>query len=86
MPYMIISCEFKMETGPTYVGDGLSDAALMAELEAKIIKDPVKSNSIKYSTQWAPRCVLNFLEKKGWQVITSAGVGQSCIWTLYSKD
>ncbi|KAG7169528.1 hypothetical protein Hamer_G027703, partial [Homarus americanus] len=34
------------ETGPTYVGDGLSDAALMAELKAKIIKDPVNSDNV----------------------------------------
>ncbi|KAK4312564.1 hypothetical protein Pmani_016029 [Petrolisthes manimaculis] len=82
MPYMIISTEMRMDTGPTCVGDYMSDPKLMAYLEADLNQDPVRPKSC-YCTKLLPRQVLNLLEVKGWKVVSSTGIGQTCVWTLH---
>ncbi|KAK3888712.1 hypothetical protein Pcinc_007246 [Petrolisthes cinctipes] len=81
MPYMIISTEIRMDTGPTYVGDHKSDPELMAYLEADLIQDPIQSNSC-YRTRLLPRQVLNLLEAKGWKVLCSTGI----VWETEVTD
>nr|XP_045612157.1 GTP cyclohydrolase 1 feedback regulatory protein-like [Procambarus clarkii]XP_045612158.1 GTP cyclohydrolase 1 feedback regulatory protein-like [Procambarus clarkii] len=82
MPYLLISTQLKLDTGPTYVGDSESDLELMNYLQAEVITEPT-SKSFSYSTKLVPRKVLNLLEVRGWQVVSSASIGQTCIWTLH---
>ena len=39
-----------------------------------------------YKTPDVPRVVLNKLAQRGYRVVSSAGVGQTCIWTLYKEE
>ena len=39
-----------------------------------------------YKTPDVPRVVLNKLAQRGYRVISSVGVGQTCIWTLYKEE
>ncbi|CAI5448287.1 unnamed protein product [Caenorhabditis angaria] len=85
MPYLLISTQIRMECGPTMVGDGDSDAELMAILEAKLTKQ-LGNEFMEYITKWSPRRVLNKLEDLGWKVVSMAGIGQTCAWTLHKSS
>ena len=32
------------------------------------------------------RAVLDKLEKEGYKVVASCGVGQTCVWTMHKED
>jgi hypothetical protein len=42
--------------------------------------------SEEYRCNQPPRIVLDRLEKLGYRVVASAGVGQTMIWTLYKPE
>ncbi|KAK7103503.1 GTP cyclohydrolase 1 feedback regulatory protein-like [Littorina saxatilis] len=85
MPYILISTQIRLESGPTIVGDQWSDPELMEYLGATLIKE-FGNNFEEYRCDEPPRLVLDKLEKRGFQVVSMTGVGQTCIWTLHSKD
>ncbi|XGW29294.1 hypothetical protein V3C99_008816 [Haemonchus contortus] len=82
MPYLLISTQIRLETGPTFVGDGDSDKELMERLCAHPSRQ-LGNEFVEYMTTLAPRQVLNILEKEGWKVVGMAGIGQTCAWTLH---
>ncbi|XP_063603593.1 GTP cyclohydrolase 1 feedback regulatory protein-like isoform X2 [Penaeus indicus] len=82
MPYMLVSKSLRLDCGPTIVGDSDSDPDLMFILKADALKDPF-TKIVSYTTKLAPRRVLNLLEEKGWSVVSSAGFGETCVWTLH---
>ncbi|XP_026855985.2 GTP cyclohydrolase 1 feedback regulatory protein isoform X1 [Electrophorus electricus] len=84
MPYILISTQIRLETGPTTVGDEYSDPALMNFLEAR--KTTMLGNNFsEYNVEEPPRLVLDKLEKLGYRVVTMTGVGQTLVWCLH-KD
>ncbi|XP_076442449.1 GTP cyclohydrolase 1 feedback regulatory protein-like [Babylonia areolata] len=85
MPYVLISTQTRLESGPTIVGDQWSDPNLMDKLGAKLMKE-FGNNFEEYRCDEPPRVVLNKLEKLGYHVISMTGVGQTCIWTLLKKS
>jgi hypothetical protein len=42
--------------------------------------------SLEYRTQDAPRIILNKLEKRGYKVVSTTGIGQTIVWTLHKPD
>ena len=42
--------------------------------------------SLEYKTPDVARIVLNKLEVKGYQVVGSTGIGQTCVWTLHKPE
>lgn len=36
----------------------------------------------RYVTDWPPRMVLDRLSREGFRIITMAGIGQTCVWTM----
>uniref|UniRef100_A0A914D1D2 GTP cyclohydrolase 1 feedback regulatory protein n=1 Tax=Acrobeloides nanus TaxID=290746 RepID=A0A914D1D2_9BILA len=82
--YVLISTQINWACGPTLVGDADSEPELMSYLNATKISR-LGNNFSEYSTDWAPPKVLNMLAKRGYRVVGIAGVGQTCIWTLF-KD
>eukprot|EP00056_Hartaetosiga_gracilis_P020085 m.17526 g.17526 ORF g.17526 m.17526 type:complete len:88 (+) comp8152_c0_seq1:139-402(+) len=81
MPYVVISVENEL-LGPTCCGDAENDEELMEYIEAKLVLQTGHVTEY-YLSQLSPRQVLNKLEEKGYQVVASAGMGQTCSWTLY---
>lgn len=85
MPYVLVSTQIRLESGPTICGDAWSDETLMAYLGAKLVQLP-GNNFSEYRVDDAPRVVLNKLELLGYKVVTMGGVGQTAIWTLYAMS
>ncbi|KAK6750490.1 hypothetical protein RB195_002455 [Necator americanus] len=85
MPYMLISTQIRLQTGPTFVGDGDSDKYLMERLQARPSQQ-LGNEFVEYITPLSPRLVLDLLEKEGWKVVGMAGIGQTCAWTLYRNQ
>ncbi|OQV25141.1 putative GTP cyclohydrolase 1 feedback regulatory protein [Hypsibius exemplaris] len=85
MPYALISTEIRLEFGPTIVGDADADPELMDYLGAKLLTF-YGNNFQEYRTQDVPRVVLNKLALRGYRVEGMAGIGQTCIWTLFKPD
>ncbi|XP_062407170.1 GTP cyclohydrolase 1 feedback regulatory protein-like [Sardina pilchardus] len=84
MPYLLISTLLRSETGPTMVGDDMSDPAIMNYLGAR--KTTMLGNNFgEYHVGEPPRTVLDKLEKIGFSVVSMTGVGQTLIWCLH-KD
>ncbi|NP_001086102.1 GTP cyclohydrolase 1 feedback regulatory protein [Xenopus laevis] len=84
MPYVLISTQIRMETGPTIVGDEFSDLVLMAQLEAD--KRTVLGNNFsEYYVNEPPRVTLNKLERLGYRVVSMTGVGQTLVWCLHKE-
>lgn len=84
MPYLLISCQIRLASGPTTCGDEWADVELMKYLGAKLVH--TFGNTFKeYISEDPPRMVLDKLDQKGYKVITATGVGQTLVWTLY-KD
>ncbi|OCT66396.1 GTP cyclohydrolase 1 feedback regulatory protein [Xenopus laevis] len=84
MPYVLISTQIRMETGPTIVGDEFSDIQLMAQLEAD--KRTVLGNNFsEYYVNEPPHVTLNKLEKLGYRVVSMTGVGQTLVWCLHKE-
>ncbi|XP_029454436.1 GTP cyclohydrolase 1 feedback regulatory protein [Rhinatrema bivittatum] len=84
MPYLLISTQIRMETGPTVVGDELSDPILMAHLGASK-RQVLGNNFSEYCVNEPPRCVLDKLEVLGYRVLTMTGVGQTLVWCLHKE-
>ncbi|GAB6021818.1 hypothetical protein CHUAL_004392 [Chamberlinius hualienensis] len=80
MPYLLVSTQVRLESGPTNLGDESVDPQVVSHLQAKLVKDS------HYVVAKPPRIVLNELEKIGFKVVTSCGVGQTCVWTLHKND
>ncbi|XP_023235329.1 GTP cyclohydrolase 1 feedback regulatory protein-like [Centruroides sculpturatus] len=85
MPYVLISTQIRLEIGPTIVGDKDSDPELMEHLGArKMIQ--LGNDFPEYRTEDPPRKVLDKLAERGYRVVAMAGIGQTCIWTLFKPD
>lgn len=85
MPYILISTQIRLESGPTIVGDEKSDPELMAYLGAEMQK-PLGQNYPDYRTADPPRLVLDKLDQRGYRLVSACGIGQTVIWTLYKAD
>ncbi|XP_067847287.1 GTP cyclohydrolase 1 feedback regulatory protein [Heptranchias perlo] len=82
MPYVLISTQIRLETGPTIVGDEHSDRELMNYLGAE--KTNILGNNFsEYRVNDPPRVVLDKLETIGYNVISMTGVGQTLVWCLH---
>ncbi|KAM9466030.1 GTP cyclohydrolase 1 feedback regulatory protein [Clarias gariepinus] len=84
MPYILISTQIRLETGPTMVGDEFSDPAIMSYLGARKTTQ-LGNNFSEYHVDEPPRLVLDKLEKKGFRVVSMTGVGQSLVWCLHKE-
>ncbi|CAL8272301.1 unnamed protein product [Merluccius merluccius] len=84
MPYILISTQIRLETGPTNVGDEYSDPAVMHYLGAR--KTTMLGNNFsEYHVDDPPRVVLNKLEQLGFRVLSMTGVGQTLVWCLHRE-
>ncbi|KAF4083872.1 hypothetical protein AMELA_G00122380 [Ameiurus melas] len=84
MPYILITTQIRLETGPTMVGDEYSDPAIMTYLGAR--KTTMLGNNFsEYYVDEPPRLVLDKLEKLGYRVMTMTGVGQTLVWCLHKE-
>ncbi|KAG7328120.1 hypothetical protein KOW79_008064 [Hemibagrus wyckioides] len=84
MPYILVSTQIRMESGPTRVGDEYSDPALMTYLGAR--KTTMLGNNFsEYYVDEPPRLILDKLEKAGYRVVTMTGVGQTLVWCLHKE-
>lgn len=82
MPYVLISTQIRLTTGPTICGDEWADTEVMRYLGAGLVHN--LGNTFKeYISTDPPRVVLNKMDKIGYKVVSSTGVGQTIIWTLY---
>ncbi|KAG9268171.1 GTP cyclohydrolase 1 feedback regulatory protein isoform X1 [Astyanax mexicanus] len=85
MPYLLISTQIRLETGPTMVGDEFSDPSIMSYLGAR--KTTMLGNNFsEYHVDEPPRMVLDKLEKIGYKVVTMTGVGQTLVWCLHKES
>ncbi|XP_078515950.1 GTP cyclohydrolase 1 feedback regulatory protein [Lissotriton helveticus] len=85
MPYVLISTQIRMETGPTVVGDESSDDILMARLAASK-RTVLGNNFAEWYVDDPPRVVLNKLETLGYRVVSMTGVGQTLVWCLHKQE
>ena len=85
MPYLLISTQIRLGSGPTMVGDEMADPELMQTLDAQLVK-PLGSNFSEYRTPLPPRQVLDKLDGMGWKVVGTAGIGQTIVWTLHKPS
>ncbi|KAJ8290408.1 hypothetical protein GJAV_G00012420 [Gymnothorax javanicus] len=84
MPYILISTQIRLETGPTMVGDENSDPVIMNYLGAR--KTTMLGNNFsEYHVDDPPRIVLDKLEKIGYRVQNMTGVGQTLVWCLHKE-
>ncbi|NXC84787.1 GFRP protein, partial [Cercotrichas coryphoeus] len=84
MPYLLISTQIRLETGPTMVGDEHSDPHLMSILGATK-RNTLGNNFCEYYVNDAPRLVLDKLESLGYRVVSMTGVGQTLVWCLHRE-
>ncbi|XP_073247739.1 GTP cyclohydrolase 1 feedback regulatory protein-like isoform X2 [Porites lutea] len=85
MPYVLISAQIRLAIGPTMCGDEWADPEVMKYLNAELIHT-FGNNFKEYICSDPPRVVLDKMEKIGYKVIASTGVGQTIIWTLFKPD
>eukprot|EP01147_Barroeca_monosierra_P010386 gene10386-2518_t len=78
------ACNFS-GSGPTTCGDSGSPKDIMDACEAKLITK-LGYTIEEYVSSLPPRVVLNRMERFGYKVVASAGMGQTCSWTLYKQD
>uniref|UniRef100_A0A1A8HAD4 GTP cyclohydrolase 1 feedback regulatory protein n=2 Tax=Nothobranchius korthausae TaxID=1143690 RepID=A0A1A8HAD4_9TELE len=84
MPYLLISTQIRLESGPTNVGDEFSDPEVMNYLGAR--KTTMLGNNFsEYHVDDPPRVVLDKLEKLGFRVLAMTGVGQTLVWCLHKE-
>ncbi|KAI6184898.1 GTP cyclohydrolase 1 feedback regulatory protein [Aphelenchoides bicaudatus] len=81
MNYILVSTQIRCETGPTTVGDQHSDPEIMKLVQAKLISR-LGNTFTEYVTDWPPRLVLDRLSQEGFKMLTMAGIGQTCVWTM----
>jgi len=82
MPYVLVTTQIRLETGPTIVGDEFSDPELMSYLGA-VKKIEPGYNFAVYVAELPPRLILNKLEGRGYRLVGMSGIGQTCIWTMH---
>jgi len=85
MPYALISTQIRLAIGPTQCGDEWADPELMKYLGAELVHT-FGNNFKEYISSDPPRVVLNKMDRIGYKVIASTGVGQTIVWTLYKPD
>ncbi len=85
MSYVFVSTQIRLESGPCRVGDESSDPDLMAHLEAELVKERGVNFSY-WQTELKPRQVLDRLAAKGYRLVSSTGVGQTFVATLFKSD
>ncbi|KAG7461251.1 hypothetical protein MATL_G00208070 [Megalops atlanticus] len=84
MPYILISTQIRLETGPTIVGDEYSDPDVMNYLGAR--KTTMLGNNFsEYHVDDPPRVILNKLELIGYRVVGMTGMGQTLAWCLHKE-
>ncbi|KAG7461249.1 hypothetical protein MATL_G00208050 [Megalops atlanticus] len=90
MPYVFVSSELPLETGPTTVGDTTSDRNLMQALGATL--GYVRGNKSRggsqrvYFVENRPREVLDKLELYGYRLLsTSVAANIVLVWCLYKE-
>ncbi|KAJ7379825.1 hypothetical protein OS493_012573 [Desmophyllum pertusum] len=85
MPYVLVSTQIRLASGPTTCGDEWADIEVMKYLGAELIH--TFGNTFKeYISQDPPRAVLNKLDKIGYKVIAATGIGQTIVWTVHKDD
>ncbi|XP_005806206.2 GTP cyclohydrolase 1 feedback regulatory protein [Xiphophorus maculatus] len=85
MPYIFISTQIRLESGPTNVGDEFSDPSIMSYLGAR--KTTMLGNNFsEYHVDDPPRLVLDKLEKIGFRLLSMTGVGQTLVWCLHKES
>ncbi|KAK7153474.1 hypothetical protein R3I93_011401 [Phoxinus phoxinus] len=85
MPYILISTQIRLETGPTTVGDEHSDPSIMNYLGAR--RTTILGNNFsEYHVDEPPRLVLDKLDKIGYRVVSMTGVGQTLVWCLHKES
>ncbi|RWS25130.1 GTP cyclohydrolase 1 feedback regulatory protein-like protein [Leptotrombidium deliense] len=85
MSFILVSTQIRLECGPTIVGDEFSDPELMGQLNACKVTE-FGNNFSEWKTDDPPRVVLNKLASFGYQLRAMAGIGQTCIWTLFKPS
>ena len=80
MPYVIITAQSK--DGPTCCGDERQDPNFMKQIGATLIQEAGQSSK-HYVSPNPPRLVLNWLQRFGYDVVSSTGCGQVLTWTCY---
>ncbi|ETV77118.1 hypothetical protein H257_09012 [Aphanomyces astaci] len=79
--FILVTCELTTSTGPTVVGDATSDVVLMESLGASLVQGKCQSYR-HYVTPWAPRLVLDELNRQGFEFKGMSGIGQTLVWTF----
>jgi len=82
MPHIFVSTLFRLENGPCIVGDSKSDPDLMKYLGAEAKQEKGQLFTI-WETKLLPRVVLDLLELKGYKLVSTSGVGQTFVTTMF---
>ena len=81
MPYILVTTQIRLEAGPCIVGDERSDPELMRHLQAEQRREKGQFFKV-WETLLLPRQVLDLLEEKGYNVVSTTGIGQTFAVTL----
>ena len=81
MPYILVTTQIRLEAGPCIVGDERSDPELMKHLKAEQRRENGQFFKV-WETLLLPREVLDLLEQKGYNVVSTTGIGQTYVVTL----
>ncbi|KAG7461250.1 hypothetical protein MATL_G00208060 [Megalops atlanticus] len=83
MPYVFVTSQLPLETGPTIVGDSTSDSHLMQALGAR---HDYSNNQLVYIVENRPREVLDKLELYGYRMLSMSVVANTVlVWCLYKE-
>ena len=99
MPYILVTTQIRLETGPCIVGDESSDPEIMQYLQAQQKREAGQFFKVRISlvfltgfifcylkvweSKLVPRQVLDKLEAIGYSVVTTTGIGQTFVVTLH---
>ena len=97
MPHILVTTQIRLEAGPCIVGDEHSDPELMKFLKAEQRRENGQFFKVNchligllifvllqqvWETKLLPREVLDLLELKGFNVVSTTGIGQTYVVTL----
>ena len=97
MPHILVTTQIRLEAGPCIVGDEHSDPGLMKYLKAEQRRENGQFFKVNchligllifvllqqvWETKLLPREVLDLLELKGFNVVSTTGIGQTYVVTL----
>ncbi|CAJ0928831.1 unnamed protein product, partial [Mesorhabditis belari] len=85
MPYLLVSTVIRLGSGPTMIGDVDTTTEEIASAVDAELKQELGHAVPEWTSPHPPGKVLNILEKLGWHVQSTAGVGQTLVWTLYKE-